>query len=109
MLNQINPYEKLDDKLKDVMRESVKILRENNPNIIIGCCGAQMTDLDSLTFAAKDLELDDVSMPSDAKHLIGRRLQLYQRLEKYYVTQQPSQKIDRASAIAIETPNKQKG
>lgn len=95
----MNPYEKLDDKVKDVMRESVEILRENNPNIVIGCCGAQMKDLDSLTFAAKDLKLDDVSMPSDAKHLIGRRLQLYQRLSREQ-DKQPKTTIQEITSVS---------
>ncbi|MEZ5691092.1 MAG: putative PEP-binding protein [Rickettsiales bacterium] len=104
----INPYEKLDDRVKDVMRESIKILRENNPNIIIGCCGSQMKDLDSLTFAAKDLELDDVSMPSDAKHLVGRRLQLYQRLEQEHnATKMVGSNIDKVNSVTA-TP-KQRG
>ncbi len=80
-----SPYDVLRDDVKTVMKSTAKAVREANPNITIGCCGGQMKDSDSLMFCAKDLQLDDVSVPPDALHLLGRRLQLLQAIEREHI------------------------
>ena len=66
--------------IKEVMEKATTAARKANPSISISCCGGQMRDLDSLAFCAKALALDEVAVPNDAFHLVGRKLQLAQRL-----------------------------
>lgn len=78
----INPYQTLDDKVKKAMQQATTAMRKANPRIKLSCCGGQMRDLDSLAFCAQKLQLDEVSVPDDAFHLVGRQLQLLQLLAR---------------------------
>lgn len=78
----INPYQTLDDKVKNAMQQATTAMRKANPRIKLSCCGGQMRDLDSLAFCAQKLQLDEVSVPDDAFHLVGRQLQLLQLLAR---------------------------